>query len=574
MQDKKRTGSYYTPKILSDFLSNHIVQNYLNETNVSILEPSCGDGEFVSSLFNSLNLNAFENIYIDLFDIDKKELSKAEALIPSSNRIKKGVYPQDYLKYYLENDNKYSLIIGNPPYIKRSKLKKLQVKSCDEVHEKFKDSNEIISSKGKINNIWIAFIEAAIMSLNQTGILCFVIPSEILQVKYAKELRSLIIDEFDRVEVFAFNELIFDGIQQDVIALIGIKGIENINEHGFSFYQVDELTDLKEPKFTEKHSNIHRTTLDKWTNYILTDQELNFVDKLKNKYQQIKFYTDKAQVGIVSAANDYFILNDKELIENKLTRFRSILKPILPKGALVPNVANFTNFDYNSLKAKNVKVNFLLFPNDPKSRLNQKIIDYLNKGEKKKKDGTGQLHKRYKMKKRDNWYHVPTTWLSEGLFVKRSHKYPKIFVNEAKSLATDSFYRINMKKKFDIKNLVFSFYNSLTFVLAELEGRFYGGGVLELTPNEFKSLSIPYCDNITDEQFNSLDQMLRDGIDIEDILSFTNSILIPDLDTTRLEQIRAKLVNRRLKKSESNDSTVAIIDQKTKTKRETEIISA
>lgn len=550
---KKNTGSYYTPKVLSNFLSNHIIQNYIDETNISVLEPSCGDGEFISSFFNSIDFNSVEKVSIDLFDINKKELEKADALIPLSDKVEKTINHQDYLNYYLNNDDKYSLIIGNPPYIKRSNLQSLQLKSCDKVHEIFRDSNELITSNGKVNNIWIAFVEAAIMSLNKNGILCFVIPSEILQVKYARELRALIIDEFDRVEVFAFNELIFDGIQQDVVVLIGVKGIKDTYQHGISFYQVEQLDDLKEPKFTEKHNNIHRTTLDKWTNYILTDEELNFVDWLKKEYQQIKFYSEKAQVGIVSAANDYFILNDKELKENKLSRFSSIIKPILPKGALIPNVANFTNLDFDYLKKKNVKINFLLFPNSPKSKLNKKIIDYLIIGEKKKNaNGAGELHKRYKMTLRENWYHVPSTWISEGLFVKRSHKYPKIFVNESNSLATDSFYRINMKEGFDIKNLVFSFYNSLTFVLAELEGRFYGGGVLELTPNEFKELSIPYKDDITDKQFNELDKMLRDDREIEDILSFTNSILIPHLDTIKLEEIRVKLVNRRIKKSGNN----------------------
>lgn len=549
MINQKHTGSYYTPKILSDFLTKHIINNYLNINILSILEPSCGDGEFVSSFFNYLDINTVEKVSIDLFDINKEELDKAEALIPTSIKINKVANHKDYLEYYLNNDDKYSLIIGNPPYIKRSTLQKSQIKSCDEVHEKFKNSSEIITSNGKINNIWIAFVEAAIMSLKQNGVLCFVIPSEILQVKYAKELRALIIDEFDRVEVFAFNELIFDGIQQDVVVLIGVKGIESKNEHGFSFYQVEKLIDLREPKFTEKHNNINRTTLDKWTNYILSDEELNFVDKLKKEYQQIKFYAEKAQVGIVSAANDYFILNDEELKENKLSRFSSIIKPILPKGALVPNVANFSKFDFELLKEKNIKVNFLLFPNLPKTKLDSKIVAYLSKGEEKKKDKKGELHKRYKMLKRDNWYHVPSTWLSQGLFVKRCHKYPKIFVNEANSLATDSFYRINMKENYNIKNLVFSFYNSLTFVLAELEGRFYGGGVLELTPNEFKELSIPYNKKITDKQFKVLDKMLREDRDIEDILLFTNSILIPNLDTIKLEKIRIKLVNRRLKKT-------------------------
>jgi adenine-specific DNA-methyltransferase len=572
--NKKNTGSYYTPKILADFLSSHICKKYLSASNISILEPSCGDGEFVSSLFNHLDLNRVENISIDLFDINKIELDKAGDLIPLSAKINKGLHHQDYLKYYLENDNEYSLIIGNPPYIKKVNLKNEQIQTCEDVHKNAKEFSPIINSKATIKNIWTAFVEASIMSLNNTGILCLVIPSEILQVKYAKELRALIVDEFDRVEVFAFNELIFEGIQQDVVALIGVKGIEDAKEHGFSFYQVNELNDLKEPKFTEKHNNIHRATLDKWTNYILSDEELDFVDEKRNEYNSIKHYCDKAQVGIVSAANDYFILTDEELKQNELNRFKSIIKPILPKGALVPNVANFTNLDFNFLKAKNIKVNFLLFPNLPKAELNQKIINYLNRGEERKEDGSGEIHKRYKMTLRNNWHHVPSTWLSEGLFVKRCHKYPKMFVNEANSHATDSFYRIITKDQYNIRNLVFSFYNSLTFVLAELEGRFYGGGVLELTPNEFKDMSIPYCENISEKQFNNLDEMLRNGEDIQDILSFTNSILIPHLNTSRLEKIRVKLFNRRIKKSVSNESKVKTIIQKVKIKKEIEIISA
>jgi adenine-specific DNA-methyltransferase len=545
--DKKNTGSYYTPKILSDFLSNHIIQKYIRGTEISILEPSCGDGQFVSSFFNNLYDTEIANIKLDLVDIDRNELEKAIKHVPISDRIVLNHYDTDYLKSSLNNQETYSLIVGNPPYIKKKNLKESQIKICEEVHKSAKKFSKEINSIATIKNIWTAFVEASIMSLNENGILCFVIPSEILQVKYAKELRALIVDEFDRVEVFAFNELIFDGIQQDVVALIGVKGVQDINEHGFSFYQVEELEDLREPKFTEQHNNIHRTTLDKWTNYILTDEELDFVDEKRNEFNSIRHYCNKAQVGIVSAANNYFILTNEELKQNELTRFRSVIKPILPKGALVPNVANFTNLDFNLLREKNVKVNFLLFPNRPKSELNQKLINYINKGEEKKEDSSGELHKRYKMTKRDNWHHVPSTWLSEGLFVKRCHKYPKMFVNEANSLATDSFYRIVTKNQYNIRNLVFSFYNSLTFVLAELEGRFYGGGVLELTPNEFKDISIPYCENISDEQFNTLDQLLRDDADIQDILFFTNSILIPNLDISRLEEIRVKLFNRRIK---------------------------
>ena len=176
-------------------------------------------------------------------------------------------------------------------------------------------------------------------------------------------------------------------------------------------------------------------------------------------------------------------------------------------------------------------------------KLGRLVNNYLDKGEGEK------LHKRYKMIRRKHWYHVPSIWSSEGLFIKRSHMFPKIFVNEAGALATDSFYRIVTKEEYSIRKLVFSFYNSMTFVLAELEGRYYGGGVLELTPNEFKNLFIPYLDMITDEQFDTLNNMLQQSASIESILEYTNSILLVGVDTSRLESIRKVLVERRQKEN-------------------------
>ena len=55
---------------------------------------------------------------------------------------------------------------------------------------------------------------------------------------------------------------------------------------------------------------------------------------------------------------------------------------------------------------------------------------------------------------------------------------------------TDTAYHIRMQDKWNVKDLCFSFYNSLTLLFAEIEGRFYGGGVLELTPEEFRGLPL------------------------------------------------------------------------------------
>ena len=97
---------------------------------------------------------------------------------------------------------------------------------------------------------------------------------------------------------------------------------------------------------------------------------------------------------------------------------------------------------------------------------------------------------RYKCSRRKIWYEVPLMKQTEGFFFKRSHHFPRLCINRASVLVTDTAYRVTMKDKHTIEGLCYSFYNSLTLLFAEIDGRFYGGGVLELTPSEFKGLPI------------------------------------------------------------------------------------
>ena len=539
MPDKKQNGSYYTPQLLSDFLIKHIFSSYDLPDTFNILEPSCGDGRFVKSLLNSDNLPpSFE---ITLVEKDAIELKKTLDFISSNGKIELKIhsYECDFLDFQLNDTQKYSLIIGNPPYINKKLLSEKQIRLCQDIHDKAGLSSKFIK------NIWTAFLLSSIASLDHDGVLCMVLPSELLQVIYSKELRSFILSKFERIEIFAFNELIFESTQQDVIVLIGSNNVKNSRKKGISFYQVNRLEDLKKPLYIEKNSNVHRTNLDKWTNYILDDGELNFISDLKNRLKNIQHYCDKSNVGIVTAANSYFIVNKDVIEKNNLKEYS---EPILSKASDIKNVLIFQQEKYNYLNESNKRVNFIKFPDVKKSKLNKHAIKYVNHGI------ILELNNRYKCKLRNNWFHVPSVWKSEGFFVKRNHLFPRIIINDAQVQVTDSFYRIVMKEGFNIKDLAFSFYNSLTFILAELEGRYYGGGVLELTPNEFKNLAIPFRAEVSDIEFDKLEEMIEENESINDILIYTDNILLKkqlnleDVELERLRNIYDVLVKRRLRK--------------------------
>ena len=538
MPDKKQNGSYYTPQLLSDFLIKRIFASCDLPNTFNILEPSCGDGRFLKSLLNNGNLPLSSEI--TLIEKDAIELKKLLNFINSNRSIKLKIHSHecDFLDFQLNNPQKYSLIIGNPPYINKKLLSEEQIELCQNIHNKAGLSLKVIK------NIWTAFLLSSILSLDYGGVLCMVLPSELLQVKYSKELRDFILSNFERIEIFAFNELIFESTEQDVIVLIGFKNVKNSGNKGISFYQVNRLEDLKKPLYIEKNSNVHRTALDKWTNYLLDDDELNFINDLKNRLNNIQYYCDKTNVGIVTAANSYFIVNKDVIAENNLQKYS---EPILSKSSDIKNLLTFKRKNHNYLKTSNKRVNFIRFPDVDKSELSESAIKYINHGK------SLDLNNRYKCKLRNNWFHIPSVWKSEGFFTKRSHLFPRIIINNAHVQVTDSFYRINMKKGFDIKDLTFSFYNSLTFILSELEGRYYGGGVLELTPNEFKNLAIPFYEGVSDIEFNQLEEMIEKNEPINNILEYTDNILLKkqlnlkDVELERLRNIYDILVKRRLR---------------------------
>jgi adenine-specific DNA-methyltransferase len=128
---------------------------------------------------------------------------------------------------------------------------------------------------------------------------------------------------------------------------------------------------------------------------------------------------------------------------------------------------------------------------------------------------------------------------------------PRIYVNKIDIHTTDAGYHIRLIPEFNKESVVFCFYNSLTLAQCEFEGRYYGGGVSELVPSEFKKLAIPYRD-IGNQDVEKLNKMFRDKENLETIVSFVNEKTIArDMSKEEVEDIeyvRRRLVERRMGK--------------------------
>lgn len=530
MKNKKNTGSFYTPKSIADFLVSYLSDKLQDKKNISVLEPSAGDGIFVRTIYNN-EIFSEKVKKVVAVEQSKKELTKITKAVKQKSF---SAIHSDFLEFQKENKQKFSLVVGNPPYIKKNLLKEYQIEHCKSIHQ----NANLADTKPK--NIWTAFLVRCIEFTAENGILAFVLPSELLQVKFAAELRELILKQFERVEIFTFNELLFKDCKgQDTLLLIGER---KSNDKGVFYCNIDKLTDLEERKFTLAQ-NI-KIKESKWTHHHLETEEIELLEKLKGQLQTVNDYCS-SKAGIVTAANDYFIVDAKTVDEYSLHDF---VKPIIQKGVFVNGSVELSEEEFQMLVDKSKPTYLIALNKDSQIRSNAKFWKYKQIGEDK------NLHKRYKTSIRDTWYEVPNVGTApEAFFFKRCNEYPKLIKNSASVLATDSAYTIDMKDNFEIDNLIYSFYNSLTLAFAELHGRYYGGGVLELTPNEFKKLPVPYL-TLNTQQFNNYVSTFKAKKSIKDICKQNDRAILKSVDRQldddsidKLYNIREKLYLRRIK---------------------------
>ena len=533
--EQKLQGSYYTPKWLSDY----IMQWVLQENSKQILEPSCGDGVFFESLDDS-----FSDIHITAIDTNESATQIARGKL---SNIKHEVLTKDFITWSIENFNSndpqyFDAVVGNPPFIRYQYMEK-------ELQENAQKFFELMNMKfTKHTNAWIPFVLASIKFLRPNGIIGMIVPSEILHVLYAKGLRDYLLQECSEALIIDPENQWFDGILQGVVLLMGRKKASPTDKtKGLSIFHTKDNSFAKQNP-SELFNNADYVDGDflqsKWTYALLTSEERAVFKSISNNKNVYKFSSlATADVGIVTGANKYFLVTNETVESFGLEK---ISHPMFGRSEHCPGIV----YDINQHKEninKGYPTNCLYFESETDDKTYQ---EYINIGIKE------NLHTRYKCRIRTPWYKVPSVYSSPISMLKRSNGMPRLIFNELDAFTTDTAYRVFPKNSFDAKTLVCCFLNTLTALSAELEGRHYGGGVLELVPSEIDNLIVPYISN-ADINLNELNEYVKNH-SIDEILIRQDKIIlkclgINDAQIRILQNAFLRIKNRRQHVTEAED---------------------
>ena len=205
---QKMRGGYYTPPALADYLCRWAIRSPLDR----VLEPSCGDGNFVSAAASLLG----EGSSMTAVEIVPREIEKARSALNGAHLSidwRCGSFFD--IAPELIRGPRYDAAIGNPPFIR------FQYFDKEAREQAFRLVNSFGYRPNGLANAWIAFVQLAAELLRDGGRLAMVVPAELLQVQYAAELRYRLPILFDDIFVIAFDELVFPDIQQEVLLLLG-----------------------------------------------------------------------------------------------------------------------------------------------------------------------------------------------------------------------------------------------------------------------------------------------------------------------------------------------------------------
>jgi len=540
---KKLRGGYYTPKPITDFVCKWAI----TKPNQKVLEPSCGDGNFIESAIrrfkelgvsNNKLLGLIKGIELIEEEAEKSKLRAAKYGLNSTT-----ILNSDFFNF-IQNANGevlFDVVIGNPPFIR--------YQNFPEEHREvaFKMMEEMDLHPNKLTNIWVPFLIISASRLNRFGKLAMVIPAELFQVKYAAETRVFLSKYFSRITIVTFKKLVFKDIQQEIVLLLCEKDVKT--NKGIRVLELNNLSELASIEIDKIHKaevkSLEHST-EKWTKYFLEEPEIKLLRRIKSE-NKIKLCSDimDVDVGIVTGLNEFFMLSRESVAKWKLT---SHTTKVVSKSNQMKGII-YTDLDFENKSKENCPVHLFLPANQDFATLPKVCREYIVHGEKL------GFNSGYKCRIRKRWYITPSLWTPDAFVLRQVGDYPKLIINKTNASSTDTIHRVRFKTNIQPEIIALSYLNSLTFAFSEILGRSYGGGVLTFEPSEIEEIPLPLLNNNTID-FLKIDALIRqrkieEALDIVDEELLLKQLLFSEHEVQMLRGIWRKLSDRRNKRNKS-----------------------
>ncbi|MEJ8850187.1 Eco57I restriction-modification methylase domain-containing protein [Variovorax rhizosphaerae] len=457
---QKESGAYYTP----DHVASSLLLWAIRSLDDRLLDPSCGDGRFISSHRNSVGI--------------EQDATAAQAAISRAPWAL--VHEGDFFAWAANTTERFECAAGNPPFIRyqtfKGDVRALALQLCAHQGAQF---SGLASS-------WAPFLVATASLLKRGGRMAFVVPAEIGHAPYATPLLEYLVSHFKVVHVVAVRDKLFADLSEDCWLLYTEGFGESTNE--IRFTALDSFKPLRAPP-----RRFQRIALDDWRSWgnrlrpFLMSREVRQIYQGALAESTTRRFGDIASIGIgyVTGANDFFHLRPSEVrswgIDDQW------LHPTVRKGSALPS-KRLTQSMVDQWRRGDEQILLLRIPKGAK--LPSTVGRYLDSA------AGHQAREAYKCRVRDPWYSVPDVQVPDFFLSYMSGLEPSLVRNEASCTCTNSVHSVRLKAKMSSSALLKGWESDFMRLSAEIEGHPLGGGMLKLEPREATRIVVPATSEI------------------------------------------------------------------------------
>jgi predicted RNA methylase len=285
---RKAEGAYYTPTAVVKKLCDSLFAG-ADLSDKTILDPCCGTGNFILQLPGNAR---HENVYGGDTDPVSVALARINYCLKYGVTDPEVIYAHirecDFLSY--DAPSGYDYILGNPPW--GSHFDEAQKAA---LRERFS------SARGKNIESYDVFTEQALNSLSGSGRLSFVLPQAILNVRYHRAIRLVLIQK-SSIEHVEFLGDVFDNVQCPSLILKTKRADNSFDTMGLT---------VSDPKGSYTISESRPVSAEAF-DFFMTDEEYSIIRKMDELEGRV-YLKDNADfaLGIVTGDNRRFIKKKK-----------------------------------------------------------------------------------------------------------------------------------------------------------------------------------------------------------------------------------------------------------------------
>ena len=464
-EERNRCGQFATPYSLACMIAEDLFSRV--GKNVSVLEPSCGTGAFISAL-----LSISDQAEITGIEKDPALYQTAQQLWSSDTCH---IINDDFFDYASMKSQQFDAIISNPPYSRHHHLSQPEKHLYAQLTATFSGVN-----LSGLAGLHAYFLLTGTGMLKENGVGSWLIPSELFSVNYGAPIRRFLTQNvsLERIHFFDPENLQFD----DALVTSCVAIIRKRRPH-IGSCAVFTYGDFLSPRRTVKIPLKKLTNLPRWQH--LEDYSGENTSSLHTLGDYFK-----TKRGIATGGNSFFIHPRSEWHQKGISD--EWLSPILPP----PRTFHLSEITSDDDGWPQESDSALL--NIPKSSsyaaLPLALRNYLEGCPEKIRNG-------YILKHRTPWYSIGNASSAPIVctYMSRSEKTPFRFIrNRSNATITNTYlglYPHSPMSETELDDMC----EALNKIPAETlinGGREYGGGLKKLEPRELMSLPVAFPSDI------------------------------------------------------------------------------